>query len=52
MVGYGTNKGIVPVSCDAIFKKIDEMKAGPDANKFQYQVITGITTYPIPGDNR
>eukprot|EP00283_Hemiselmis_rufescens_P005402 CAMPEP_0173429138 /NCGR_PEP_ID=MMETSP1357-20121228/7926_1 /TAXON_ID=77926 /ORGANISM="Hemiselmis rufescens, Strain PCC563" /LENGTH=1106 /DNA_ID=CAMNT_0014393271 /DNA_START=100 /DNA_END=3420 /DNA_ORIENTATION=- len=38
MVGYGTNKGIVPVSCDAIFKKIDEMKAGPDGGKFQYQV--------------
>ena len=38
MVGYGANKGIVPVSCDAIFKKIDENKAGPDADKFQYQV--------------
>ena len=38
MVGYGANKGIVPVSCDAIFKKIDENKAGPGADKFQYQV--------------
>ena len=38
MVGYGTNKGIVPVSCDAIFKKIDENKAGPDGDKYQYQV--------------
>lgn len=38
MVGYGTNKGIVPISCDAIFKKIDESKAGPDADRYQYQV--------------
>ncbi len=40
MVGYGQNKGIVPISCDAIFKKIEEDKAGPDADKFQYQVIS------------
>ncbi len=23
MVGYGANKGIVPITCDAIFKEID-----------------------------
>jgi len=37
MVGYGVNKGIVPISCDEIFKRIEEQKANfPD--KFQFQV--------------
>lgn len=35
MVGYGTNKGIVPITCDEIFKKI-ELNDQPD--KFQFQV--------------
>ena len=26
MVGYGANKGIVPISCDEIFKRIQENK--------------------------
>jgi kinesin family protein 13 len=26
MVGYGKNKGIVPISCDEIFKRIAENK--------------------------
>lgn len=38
MVGYGTNKGIVPIACDEIFKKIDEVRSGPDAEKYQFQV--------------
>ena len=38
MVGYGTNKGIVPIACDEIFKKIEEVRGGPDAEKYQFQV--------------
>ena len=38
MVGYGTNKGIVPIACDEIFKKIEEVRGGPDADKYQFQV--------------
>jgi len=38
MVGYGTNKGIVPIACDEIFKRIDEVRRGPDASKYQFQV--------------
>lgn len=34
MVGYGKNKGIVPISCDEIFKRIAENK-DPDR---KYQV--------------
>ena len=30
MVGYGSNKGIVPIACDNIFKRINE---NTDANK-------------------
>jgi hypothetical protein len=28
MVGFGVNRGIVPISCEEIFKKIDEKKYG------------------------
>ena len=38
MVGYGTNKGIVPIACDEIFKKIEEIKSGAEAEKYQFQV--------------
>ncbi len=38
MVGYGTNKGIVPIACDEIFKRIDEVRGGSDAEKYQFQV--------------
>jgi hypothetical protein len=34
MVGYGKNKGIVPISCDEIFKRIENNK---DPN-LKYQV--------------
>jgi len=34
MVGYGKNRGIVPISCDEIFKRIGENK---DADR-KYQV--------------
>ena len=37
MVGYGTNKGIVPISCDEIFKRIDKEKES-NSDKFQFQV--------------
>jgi hypothetical protein len=37
MVGYGTNKGIVPISCDEIFKNIERRKVS-DEGKFQFQV--------------
>jgi len=37
MVGYGTNKGIVPISCDEIFKRIDQQKA-ENSDKYQFQV--------------
>ena len=36
MVGYGVNKGIVPISCDEIFKRIGENK-DPDKS-FEVQV--------------
>ena len=36
MVGYGANKGIVPISCDEIFKRIGENK-DPDKS-FEVQV--------------
>lgn len=34
MVGYGSNKGIVPLSCDEIFKRID----ANDNKNLKYQV--------------
>jgi len=37
MVGYGANKGIVPISCDEIFKYIDQQKQA-NSEKFQFQV--------------
>ena len=35
MVGYGANKGIVPISCEEIFKRIS---ANSDAN-LTYEVM-------------
>jgi hypothetical protein len=37
MVGYGTNKGILPISCDEIFKRIEKEKE-TNSDKFQFQV--------------
>ena len=37
MVGYGANKGIVPISCDEIFKYIDQQKQA-NSDKYQFQV--------------
>jgi hypothetical protein len=37
MVGYGTNKGIVPISCDEIFKRIEREK-NDNSDKYQFQV--------------
>ena len=30
MIGYGVNKGIVPIACEEIFKRLDGKKAGED----------------------
>merc|ERR1712048_1431429 len=35
MVGYGPNKGIVPISCDELFKKIEADGAAGVATKYQ-----------------
>ncbi|RMX42363.1 hypothetical protein pdam_00004872 [Pocillopora damicornis] len=35
IVGYGTNKGIVPIFCEEIFKGIDEKKQGGDEAQFE-----------------
>ena len=52
MVGYGANKGIIPIFCDEIFKGIEEKRktAGKDED---YQVISmnlylAKTFYPSP----
>ncbi|KAL9968317.1 hypothetical protein ACROYT_G026678 [Oculina patagonica] len=37
IVGYGANKGIVPIFCEEIFKGIDEKKQGGDEG--QYEVL-------------
>ena len=35
MVGYGANRGIVPISCDAIFRRIREGEEKKDGTKYQ-----------------
>ena len=35
MVGYGNNKGILPVTCDELFKEIDRNKG---SSQCRYQV--------------
>lgn len=37
MVGYGANKGIVPIACDEIFKRIGASEASGASNT-KYQV--------------
>merc|ERR1711976_1147206 len=37
MIGYGNNKGIVPISCDELFKGIDEKKKSAGKGE-EYQV--------------
>ena len=38
MVGYGANRGIVPIACDEIFKRIGVAEANESDNtKFQVQ---------------
>ena len=37
MVGYGANKGIVPIACDEIFSRIAESEAKADRTKYQVQ---------------
>ena len=36
MVGYGNNKGILPVTCDELFKEIDRNKGN---SQCRYQVM-------------
>ncbi|XP_066301763.1 kinesin-like protein KIF28 isoform X1 [Branchiostoma lanceolatum] len=38
MVGYGNNKGIVPITCEQLFVGIDEKKRNPDAKDVEFQV--------------
>merc|ERR1712136_287731 len=39
MVGYGSNKGIIPVTCEQLFAGIDEKKTSDDKTKeAEYQV--------------
>lgn len=35
VVGYGTNKGIIPLFCNDIFKEIDEKKKSGDETSFE-----------------
>ncbi|XP_052091437.1 kinesin-like protein KIF28 [Mytilus californianus] len=35
MVGYGVNKGIVPLYCENIFKQIEEKKAGGEKTEYE-----------------
>lgn len=37
MVGYGANKGIVPIACDEIFARIRKGEAENDPTKYQLQ---------------
>ena len=30
MIGYGTNRGIVPIACEEMFKRLSGKKAGED----------------------
>lgn len=45
MVGYGANKGIVPIFCDELFKAVEEKRAGAGPDE-EYQV-RGTTLYVI-----
>ena len=38
MVGYGSNKGIVPIFCEELFKGVEAKKATAGENE-EYQVI-------------
>ena len=42
MIGYGANRGIIPIVCDEIFKKI---KANPDPNKSFEVMISMLEIY-------
>ena len=46
MVGYGNNKGIVPLAFDALFKKID---GDPSKLKLRCSLESTVTTPPPPG---
>ncbi|EDV26227.1 uncharacterized protein TRIADDRAFT_23272, partial [Trichoplax adhaerens] len=35
MVGYGANKGIIPVACQELFNTINEKKSGGDTTEFE-----------------
>ncbi|XP_021365706.1 kinesin-like protein KIF28P isoform X2 [Mizuhopecten yessoensis] len=41
MVGYGSNKGIVPIFCDELFKAVEEKRANAGADE-EYQVTLGM----------
>ena len=39
MVGYGANKGIVPIACDQIFKRIGENKNQDLTYQVQFSML-------------
>lgn len=41
VVGYGNNKGIVPLACEEIFRRIEERIKNPE-NNIQHQVTLGM----------
>jgi len=40
-VGYGNNKGIVPLACEEIFRRIEDRIKNPE-NNIQHQVTLGM----------
>ena len=38
IVGYGENKGVIPRTCEEIFKRIDGSKNDPATSTIQYSV--------------
>ena len=43
MVGYGVNKGIVPTTCDEMFKTIEKNKGGPV--RYQVRPLSPVTSH-------
>lgn len=45
MVGYGTNKGIVPISCEEIFRRIANDDSG---NSYEAKAIQNLCSHDSP----
>mmetsp|Transcript_7895 Transcript_7895/g.7398 ORF Transcript_7895/g.7398 Transcript_7895/m.7398 type:complete len:104 (+) Transcript_7895:364-675(+) len=39
MVGYGANKGIVPIACDEIFNRINKMKSPATQFEVSFSIL-------------